>query len=147
MPIEDSLERIAIALEAIVKSKQGEATQTKPVGSLAKAELVDTPKTRPGKKVEEKAEERLETATTSEDDSIPEEFTDPDIKWPDVNKKLFGMLAQVRDVKGGDAAKATCAALMKKYSGGQKFGPGTVAPKTYTALLADIEKELEALNG
>jgi len=155
MAIEDSLERIAIALEAIVKSKQGVEPMSN--DSLTKVEI---PKTRPGKKVEEVKADIVDTvekvvdkiagvAGTTEDDFLPEEETetDLDIKWPDVNKKLFGMLEEVRDAKSPEAAKALCGSLMKKYSGGQKFGPGTVAPKSYKALLAEIEAQLEALNG
>ena len=144
MAIEESLERIASALEALVKSKQG----AEPISekSLTKVEI---PKTRPGKKVEEEVVEKVEEAEATEEDFLPKEEpeTDLDIKWPDVNKKLFGMLEEVRDAKSPEAAKALCGALMKKYSGGQKFGPGTVAPKSYKALLADIEAQLEALNG
>lgn len=152
MAIEDLLERIAIALEAIVKSKQGvepmsekPSVKTERIPSDAPNEAA-TPKTRPGKKVEEKVAEKVETI---EEDFLPEEEpeTDPDIKWPDVNKKLFSMLEAVRDAKSAEDAKTLCGSLMKKYSGGQKFGPGTVAPKSYKALLADIDAQLEALNG
>ena len=146
MAIEDSLERIAIALEAIVKSKQGVVTPQDKPSAKTEEPKAEVPKTRPGKKVEEKVAEKLETI---EEEFLPEEEpeTDLDIKWPDVNKKLFGMLEEVRDAKSPEAAKALCGALMKKYSGGQKFGPGTVAPKSYKALLAEIEAQLEALNG
>ena len=147
MPIEATLERIAVALEAIANSKAlPAAAEAKP--TRAEAPKTEAPKTRPGKKVEEKVGEKVETIEedfTSEETA--QETTDLDIKWPDVNKKLFGMLNRVRDEIGPDEAKAICASLMKKYSGGQKFGPGTVAPKSYKALLEEIEIELEALGG
>lgn len=143
MPIEDTLERIAVALEAIANSKAlPVSAEAKPTNT--EAPKTEVPKTRPGKKVEEKVTEKVETV---EEDSLPdvEPETDLDIKWPDVNKKLFGMLNRVRDEIGPDEAKAICASLMKKYSGGQKFGPGTVAPKSYKALLEEIQLELDAL--
>lgn len=163
MAIEVILERIAVALEAIADSKKG-VVQTSE-DSLPRAKPVQAELTRPGRKTETQKSELAEEAAaakaskgkveitevtgTTEDDFLPDdEGEDPgDIKWPDVNKKLFDMLEKVRDVESREAAKKLCGELMKKYSGGQKFGPGTVAPKSYKALLADIEAQSEALNG
>lgn len=165
MSIEDTLERIATALEKIAGGAEHEIT-TDPVArqrsleaaaSAAKkatdeikdkqgairTDKTEATKTRPGKKVEERKEETNGNSFYE----IEEELVDPEqIKWPDLNKKLFGMLEEVRSVLGQDEAKAICATLMKKYSGGQKFTEGAVKPGLYKALLTDIEEQLEALS-
>lgn len=146
MTIESTLERIATALEKIANSESG-LTSARTPAQKAEATKTEVPKTRPGKKLEEKAVEKVEEKTETAGDDFYTEDEPVDIKWPELNKKLFSMLDQVRSALGHDEAKAICATLMKKHSGGQKFSESTVKVTSYGALLADIEEQLEALNG
>lgn len=143
MSIENSLERIASALEAIAKSKTGLEAVTRNPAKETEATQASIQRPRPGKKVEVRPD--IEEEFLSDETKLEEVEPDPDLKWPDINKKLFGMLGQVRDTNG--THKEVCAKLMKKYSGGKPFSESSVKPSAYSALLADIEAELEALNG
>lgn len=143
MTIENSLERIASALEAIAKSKTcSEVTSTTGTETVK----TETQRTRPGKKVEV-----IEEPTRPEDapEVIEEAIDKPGtpMPWPDLNNKLFEMLGEVRKAKGQEEAKAVCAQLMEKYSGGKRFSASVVNPARYGDLLLDIEDRLEALNG
>lgn len=166
MPIEETLGRIATATESIAKSLEllvnsaagvspinKEAVKTERTQSAetngSNTPKTEAPKTRPGKKVEVKSETVGEELT---DSFYTEEANEPDPKadieqpkWAEVNKKLFGMLNEVARLRGRDEAKDVCATLMKKYTGGQKFADGVVKPGLHTALLEDIEAELDAL--
>jgi len=155
MSLENSLERIANALEVIAKSKTGLEAAAKNPDKDAEVSKPESQRTRPGKKIEEAVVEKIaddeEDAQIDESlkqvhDGIAEEI-DPDLKWPDINKKLFAMLGKVREEVSHEEAKAVCAGLMKKYSGGKQFSESAVNPSSYRALLADIEKELVKLNG
>lgn len=144
MSIENSLERIASALEAIAKSKTGSEAVTKSPVKETEATPATAQRPRPGKKAEEKPEE-IVAEFLPDETGLGEVEPDPELKWPDINKKLFAMLGEVRDANG--THKEVCAKLMKKYSGGKPFSESSVKPSAYSALLADIEAELGALNG
>ncbi len=154
MSLESTLERIAVALEAIADSKalpvSGSSSDAK-VGSAAKTEVIagataqkrPNSKTAETKKVGEKVEEEKVETVTKDTDSYDQDAEPP--KWPDVNKKLFDMLTEVTEAKGRPAAQDIYTTFKTKYSNGEKIGPGTVKPGLYTALLNDVNDELEAL--
>ena len=145
MTIEQTLERIAVALEKLAEQKAGGTTPAA-TGKAAVAQEVkpEPQRTRPGKKVEEPKEEKPA--------EIEEEFIDglddaPPIKFADLNKAWFNMLGEIKAVQGLPAAQGVAQELMDKYCGGKRFGEAAIDKSEYAALMADINKETEAVNG
>lgn len=148
MTIEATLERIAVALEAIANSKAlpitgSSETKATKVGSAGLAETsggTTAAKTRPGKKVEEvKVEEEVETAV----DDTP-------LKWADVNKELLAHCTAVSEAKGRPVAQDLYSTFKTKYANGEKLTEATVKPGLYRALLAEVRElaaEFGAANG
>ncbi len=154
MSIEATLERIAVALEAIASSKalpvSGNSETKTPeskVGSAAKTEIVAGQKTRPNSKTADKPkveepkveEEKVETIT--EDVSFESDLDTGDAeppKWADVNKELFAMLTAVTEAKGRPAAQDLYTTFKTKYANGEKITEGSVKPGLYSALLAEV---------
>lgn len=157
MTIEQTLERIAVALEKLAEQKSSAPTST---GKAVTQETKPEPqRTRPGKKVEEPKEE-LTLEQEVHIDNTQEGFEDTlPIKFADLNKAWFGMLSKAREqnLKNGDTAQQSLAKtqviakrLMAIHCDGQKFSEATVKPENFAAFLADIEAEeeaIEALNG
>lgn len=141
MTIEQTLERIAVALEKLAEQKSSAPTST---GKAVAQETKPEPqRTRPGKKVEEpvQAEESMNEPDPAAD--IPTS----DIKFADLNKAWFSMLGAIRDAQGLPAAQGVAQELMDKYCGGKRFGEAAIDKSEYAALMADINKETEAVSG
>lgn len=147
MTIEQTLERIAVALEKLAEQKSSAAAvqETKP----------EPQRTRPGKKVEEPGQTKDPLNEPDPAADIPTS----DIKFADLSKAWFGMLGKAREknLENGDTSQESLAKtqviakrLMAKHCGGLKFSEATVKPENFAAFIADIEAEkeaIEALNG
>jgi len=137
MAIEDTLERIAIALEAIARHKLE--------APLFPAEepKAEPPRTRPGKKVEAVKEEPVAEVETQEEDFT--EDTSADIKFADIKDAWFSMLSEVKEARGMPEAQAAAKKLMGEFCGGQRFGEAVIDKAKYAEFLAAIQAE--ASNG
>lgn len=154
MTIEATLERIAVALEAIANSKAlpisgSSETKATKVGSAGLAETsggTTAAKTRPGKKVEE---EKVETIAGGVDFDEPTDTGEP-LKWADINKEVLGHCTAVSEAKGRPAGQEVYSTFKTKYANGEKLTEATVKPGLYRALLAEVRElaaEFEAANG
>lgn len=170
MTIEATLERIAVALEAIANSKALPITGGNPAGETkpANTEAVATvQKTRPGKKTETQKVEEAAEARAREGEEIPtedEDFSgeelideslkqvhdDTPLKWADINKEVLGHCTAVSEAKGRPAGQEVYSTFKTKYANGEKLTEATVKPGLYRALLAEVRElaaEFEAANG
>lgn len=161
MGIENTLERIADALEAIANSKAlpitgSSETKATKVGSAGLAEIAGgtaATKTRPGKKTEtQKVEEEVEAAAfeASEEGFEEAAVDDTPLKWADVNKELLAHCTAVSEAKGRPAGQEVYSTFKTKYANGEKLTEATVKPGLYRALLAEVRElaaEFEAANG
>lgn len=148
MTIEQTLERIAVALEKLAEQKAGGTTPTA-TGKAAVAQEVkpEPQRTRPGKKVEEPKEELI-IEQEVQIDNTQEGFEDaPPIKFADLNKAWFNMLGEIKAAQGLPAAQGVAQELMDKYCGGKRFGEAAIDKSEYAAFMADINKETEAVSG
>lgn len=146
MTIENTLERIATALEKIAAgAATGIVADTAVV--LAKAETA-------AKEVTDEIKEKQGAVRTDKKEEIIEEVIEhvkeetktdaPEIKWADVNKAFFNALGKIKAAHGLDKAKEVSAKLSKKYSNGTPPKAENTNPAQYAEFLADIEKELGA---
>lgn len=161
MTIEATLERIAVALEAIANSKAlpitgSSETKATKVGSAGLAEIsggTTAAKTRPGKKTEtQKVEEEVEAAAfeASEEGFEETAVDDTPLKWADINKEVLGHCTAVSEAKGRPAGQEVYSTFKTKYANGEKLTEATVKPGLYRALLSEVRElaaEFEAANG
>lgn len=142
MTIEQTLERIAAALEKLADSKNPNVGGVN-VMDDAPAKQQQMQRTRPGKKVEEpvQTEDQMNEPDPSAD--IPA----VDIKFADLNKAWFNMLGEIKNAQGLPAAQGVAQELMDKYCGGKRFGESAIDKSEYAAFMADINKETEAVSG
>lgn len=145
MTIEQTLERIAVALEKLAEQKAGGTTPTA-TGKAAVAQEVkpEPQRTRPGKKVEETVQ--TEDPMNEQPDPAAD-ITTSDIKFADLNKAWFNMLGEIKAAQGLPAAQGVAQELMDKYCGGKRFGEAAIDKSEYAAFMADINKETEAVSG
>lgn len=135
MSIENTLERIAVALEKIAGGAGSITHESKEAEAISKAASV-------AKKVTDEIKEKQEAVRT---DKKEETKTDaPEIKWADVNKAFFNALGKIKKEQGLDAAKEVSAKFAQKYSGGQQPKADNTDVAQYAEFLADIDKELKA---
>lgn len=153
MTIEATLERIAVALEAIANSKALPITGGNPAGETkpANTEAVATvQKTRPGKKTETQKVE-VEAAFEASEEGFGEAVVDDTpLKWADINKEVLGHCTAVSEAKGRPAGQEVYSTFKTKYANGEKLTEATVKPGLYRALLAEVRElaaEFEAANG
>ena len=143
MTIEQTLERIAVALEKLAEQKASTAPTSTGKAAAVQETKPEPQRTRPGKKVEEPVQ-------TEDPMSEPDPAADiptGDIKFADLNKAWFNMLGEIKNAQGLPAAQGVAQELMDKYCGGKRFGEAAIDKSEYAALMADIDKEIEALNG
>lgn len=119
MSIENTFERIAIALEQLVVLASDSAVK-KPKPERPKTEAPST-----------------EVPTTGAKVYNPPAKTE--ITWAEVSKKLFKLLGEIKTAKGLDKAKEISAALAAKYSNGAPPSVGNTDPTSYGEFMADIE--------
>lgn len=141
MTIEQTLERIAVALEKLAEQKSSAA----PTGKVAEAQETkpEPQRTRPGKKVEEP----VQTEDPMNEPDPAADITTSDIKFADLNKAWFNMLGEIKNAQGLPTAQGVAQELMDKYCGGKRFGESAIDKSEYAALMADINKETEAVSG
>lgn len=144
MTIEQTLERIAVALEKLAEQKAGGTAPTD-TGKAAVAKEVrpEPQRTRPGKKVEEP----VQTEDPVDEPDPAANIPTSDIKFADLNKAWFGMLGEIKAAQGIPAAQGVAQELMDKYCGGKRFGQAAIDKSEYAAFMADINKETEAVSG
>lgn len=126
MAIEETLERIAAALEKIADQgglpKQSTPAQKAEKTAVKKAAVAPEPE-----------EEQVEDVDFAEETN-----SEPELKWEEVNKAFFGLLGDIKKELGMDKAKEVAAALAKKYSKGEPTTKTNVDPAQYANLLKDI---------
>lgn len=144
MTIEQTLERIAVALEKLAEQKAGGTAPTA-AGKAAVAQEVkpEPQRTRPGKKVEEP----VQTEDPMNEPDPAADIPTSDIKFADLNKAWFNMLGEIKAAQGLPAAQGVAQELMDKYCGGKRFGEAAIDKSEYAAFMADINKETEAVSG
>lgn len=144
MTIEQTLERIAVALEKLAEQKAGGTTPTA-TGKAAVAQEVkpEPQRTRPGKKVEEP----VQTEDPMNEPDPAADVPTSDIKFADLNNAWFNMLGEIKAAQGLPAAQGVAQELMDKYCGGKRFGQAAIDKSEYAAFMADINKETEAVSG
>lgn len=144
MTIEQTLERIAVALEKLAEQKAGGTAPTA-TGKAAVAQEVrpEPQRTRPGKKVEEP----VQTEDPMNEPDPAADIPTSDIKFADLNKAWFNMLGEIKAAQGLPAAQGVAQELMDKYCGGKRFGEAAIDKSEYAAFMVDINKETEAVSG
>lgn len=148
MSIENTLERIATALEKIVEKcgvPSSTAGLSKDVVDKAKASAAkiteEIREKQKGIRTDEKVEELAEEPEATEE--LQEVEPESTVKWADVNKAFFGALTKIKATVGLDKAKEVSAKLSKKYSGGSPPSASNTDPSKYGKFLADIEAALK----
>lgn len=147
MSIENTLERIAVALETIastVKPSKGPVADIEHHKEVAKAFAEETQAKQKGIRTDKKVETPVETHTEEPGATLTDA---PEIKWADVNKAFFAVLTKIKAAKGLDRAKAASATLAKKFSNGLPPTAANTDPTRYAEFLADIAALEAALTG